>query len=568
MSIVSPSALFVILQHWSWLLKLVSALWYEHLLHRFRDHWLVAIANYFDFSPLEQDCIAFHHSTGPGAPVTHPIPRLVRALLVKYLFALSLRQTEELIERDLLVKWFVGYALFEPALDHSTLERFELWVITHHPCLYFNHTLRQIDRVFPRDRQSPQLVDSYAMLARAAKISLIPLLRDTTRHLLQALQQVAPARHHLVLAQFDEVALFGEKDEKDDYYLTAAERDARLHSLVSQLLLCRQAVTEQLLSAPPLPPDQQAPVSIWLERLTKILGDEVSLTQLTEQDNPTTLHVKELPNDKKGSYRIASANDPETTYRDHGKDKPAELAYNVSLMATPHFIRDIQADTGCQPDPVALPAMLATQQTHHQVVPPKVIGDRAYGNGKTRAQVEQVTASQTQLVARIPPYEQRSPDMFTPQHFTLSADGATLTCPHGVSTCLAYRSRSGDGNNFRFKATNCRACPLWDKCRAPNSKPKAHRMVFISDYRSQLDAARVYNQTDEFKQDMKLRPLIERIIYNVTNLHAGRRASRTGIANADYQAKMNATAFNLRQWIRLDWRRPATHATPGTLGKG
>ena len=93
-------------------------------------------------------------------------------------------------------------------------------------------------------------------------------------------------------------------------------------------------------------------------------------------------------------------------------------------------------------------------------------------------------------------------------------------------------------------------------------------MVYLSDYRPQIEAAKAYNRTDEFKQDMKLRPLVERIIYNLTNLHGARRATRTGKGNADYQAKMAATAFNLRQWVRLAQRRTVGAVEPATCGVG
>jgi len=553
MDIIPGTALAVILQHWSWVLSLVSAYFYSLLLNQFSNHWLVELARTFDFAPLEQACASYHHQSGPGAAVVHTTPRLVRALLVKYLFNLSLRQLEEMLKRDLLLRWFVGYGLFQQPPDHTTLERFEQWVIANHPRLFFDEVLRQIDRDCPQDHLRPQIVDSYAMLARAAKVSLIPLLRDTVRQLLRKLQQVAPERHALVLSELNLPALFGEENEKDDYFLTSDEREARLQAVVNQALRCRRLLTEQLAASPLLPPERLALVQEWLANLSKILGDEVTIKPLNSA-NPEEVEVKERPTGKKGSYRLASANDPEATYRDHGKNKPAELAYNVSVMATPQFIREIQADTGAQPDPVALPEMLATQKEQHHVLPPKAIGDMAYGNGKTRAQVEKVSDYQCQVVAGLPSYDKRT-DRFTPYDFTLSADGSALICPNGITSHRRYRSPAGEGDDFRFTAALCQGCPFWQQCRDSKSKPDSHRMVFVSDYRPQVEAAREYNKTDDFKKDMKLRPLIERVIYNLTNIHSGRRASRTGKRNADFQARMNATAFNLRQWMRLCQRR-------------
>ncbi len=101
MPILPPSVLFVILQWWSALLQLVSAVWYDRQLARYQDHWLVQLHHLADFTPLEQACAGFHADSGRGTPVIHPIPRLVRALLVKYLHNLSLRLTEEFIDNHL-----------------------------------------------------------------------------------------------------------------------------------------------------------------------------------------------------------------------------------------------------------------------------------------------------------------------------------------------------------------------------------------------------------------------------------------------------------------------------------
>ena len=109
MPILPHYAQFVIWQCWSVILQLVSAHWYERQLNRYQDHWLVQLHQVADFRPLEEACASFHTNNGRGAPIVHPSPRLVRALLVKYLHNLSLRQTEELIDNHILIKWFVGY---------------------------------------------------------------------------------------------------------------------------------------------------------------------------------------------------------------------------------------------------------------------------------------------------------------------------------------------------------------------------------------------------------------------------------------------------------------------------
>jgi IS5 family transposase len=66
-----------------------------------------------------------------------------------------------------------------------------------------------------------------------------------------------------------------------------------------------------------------------------------------------------------------------------------------------------------------------------------------------------------------------------------------------------------------------------------------------------VDAARAYSLTPEFQADRKRRSRVERFIAGLVRYNGARRARRRGLDQADFQAKMNATAFNLKRWMRL-----------------
>lgn len=251
----------------------------------------------------------------------------------------------------------------------------------------------------------------------------------------------------------------------------------------------------------------------------------------------------------KGAYRIGSATDPDATYRLHGANK-SDLGYNVNVLISHNFVRDIQAATGAQPDAAILPDMLQSQQAQHDIIPAKVIYDMAAGSGKMRHSVAVATNNLTHIVAALPNAGRRS-TAFGPEHFTLSPDGLSLTCPNAKTTCVVARSGSGDGRNFHFLANQCSACPVWSQCRSQQPGSTRMRQVFISDYRPEVAAARLYNQTDDYRADMKSRFLVERTIAALARHNGGRRSRRCGLPMADFQAKMNATAFNLKRWVRL-----------------
>jgi hypothetical protein len=76
------------------------------------------------------------------------------------------------------------------------------------------------------------------------------------------------------------------------------------------------------------------------------------------------------------------------------------------------------------------------------------------------------------------------------------------------------------------------------------------RQVFVSDYRGYVLASKEYNQTDIFQVEMKQRPQIERVIFELTHYNGARNCRRRGLENADFQARMCAVSYNLKLWVR------------------
>ena len=558
MPILPNMALFVIIQSWSVVLHLVSAYWYERQLTRYRHHWLLQLHRIADLTLLEQTCAAFHANNGLGAPVIHTPPRLVRALLIKYLYNLSLRQTEEQIDNNILSKWFVGYGLFETPPDHSTLDRFELWLFRHHPRLFFDEVIRLIDHLCPEDRARVQLVDTFGMHARAAKTYLIDLLRAVCAKILHLLAETDPDFHLSLLLDLNVPALFGRPEDKITPALTHSERAARLQLVTRQALRLARLLNSHLDQATHLPPQQQAGLRILLAHLTKIIRDEAKVTPNNPND-PDDVSIIERQHGDKGAGRIGSASDFDPTYRKHDDRKEAILGYNPTVLGTKVFIRETRVDTGAVQDNIPLPLVLQSQFEQHSFYPDFVAGDMKYGYGKTRAKVTEVSGGHTQIIALIPHCNQRSE--LGPRDFTLSDDGLSLTCPNNLTTSRRYLTQGKGGVDFRFPAKLCRDCPLWDNCRGPAGKKSAPRNVFISFYRDEVEAARLFNQTDIAKQGLKERMNIERQIYCLTHIYGARHAQSYGQQRTDYQLKMQATALNLRQLVREVGKKRAARAS-------
>lgn len=521
------------------LLIWLSSLVYERLIPSNSDHLLVTIDKLVAFTTLESACAGYHKQNGNGHPIEHSVPKLLRAILVKYLYDLSLRELEAKIKYDIAIKWFVGYPVFANAPDHSTLSRFETHLILNHPRLFFDTMLRLIDIAFPDERTRPQIGDTFAMHANAALESLIKRLRHGTQELFLAYQKAAPKAYEQLYASIDMAGLFGEGAEKTECYLTVEQRRERLLQVVDTILDCLTVIKAETGSASP-------PVQLWVARLEKILGDEL---QMERDENGCLIDVAYLSEKKRGTYRICSATDPDATIRNHGSKK-VDFGYNISVAATTNFVREIQADTGSRPDAAPIPELLTSQIEHHDVCPDKFIYDQAAGYGKTVEQVDKATDRQTQLVAKPMP-SKRKKGRLSPDDFILSEDRSSLTCPNGRVSRRKYKSGSGDGDTFRFITPQCQLCLLLKQCRGSDKQPTTKKEVFISDYRTEWNRLQEYSQTEAFKVDMSLRPQIERVISGLVLHNGARRARFRGSVKVDFQAKMNATAYNLKRWVSL-----------------
>ena len=90
-----------------------------------RDHFLVKLNQLIQwdaFIPILLPC--YEGLAEEGRPPYSPVV-ILKMLIIAYLYNLSERQTEEVVNFQLPVKEFVGLAVDEPAPDHSTLTLFK-----------------------------------------------------------------------------------------------------------------------------------------------------------------------------------------------------------------------------------------------------------------------------------------------------------------------------------------------------------------------------------------------------------------------------------------------------------
>jgi len=526
---------------WAWVQQRYEAV----LAAQCPDHLLVRL-RHFDFAELERVYGGYHCYAGlRGQPASHTIGQLCRALLVKHLYDCSYRKTTQLVRTDGLVRCFVGYGLQEQTLSHATLQRFAQWVMEQDGgrC-FFSEMLRQIDEELPAEADKVQYGDTFAMQSAARPQSRTELLRTACQRLLTALEVALPDQVAALVNQVEQTALFGASDEVRETMLERSERCAREEATALAAAQLLHQVTQALTDQPGPRTVARAGLETWQQRLEKILHDDFLLT--TEADGwPSQARLRTQR--VKGAYALGSTVDPEATFRIHGGHTC--LGYNVSIAATDTFIREIAVATGATPDCVGLPGLLSAQLEHLGLCPPKIVYDAAAGAPKHFADVQTASQGQTQLVARLQSAGRPSA-RFGPSDFTVGEQGE-LTCPAGQVSTRAYSASGADGVIYRFSAQQCQGCPLWDQCRGDAVRPDQPRQLFVSHYAYHQREALAYTKTPQFEAEMKQRAHIERIIAGLVRYNGARRATGYGVDRADFQARMAATAYNLKRYVKL-----------------
>ena len=528
------------------LLAWLSSLLTRALLARCRSHPLVRLHQAYDPAAVVAACAAYHHSSGSGAPPSYPVPLLVRAEIVRvWAGTCSDPALECLLASNLVARWFVGLPLLGPTPDHSTLNRFHAWLTLHQPSALFTDVLAFLDRVEPEDpATTPQIVDTFALESAAAPTSTALVLRGLCVQLLTLWQSQAPPALQLALTRLDLAALpLRPPSFTPAGYRTHLQQAAAFATALSGALTPHLAALDPLL--------RQA-VQALLDLLSKLLSDE---TTTDEQGQ-----VKERAAKDKGQYRLASAADPEATFRTH--EATQSFGYNAAIATTATRIRAAVVPTGSTPDSEAPLLLLEQQQQGGMALPPSMTMDQAGGWGKTRAQVASRSEGQTTLVAQIPQSGGADRRRFTPADFQLTVDGTRCRCPTGVESAQGYVTDGRDGIRFRFTAKQCAGCPFWEQCRSGESKAASHRSVYVSWYHEHLRQAAAFNATEEGKALLRQRWQVEPTIGWLVRYDGCRRARRMGQAAAQCQVFQACAVRNLWRYLGRATRRgsPAQEA--------
>ncbi|MBL8013323.1 MAG: transposase [Candidatus Omnitrophica bacterium] len=377
-------------------------------------------------------------------------------------------------------------------------------------------------------RDEIQRIDAMHMIADIAIPTVVALVKKGVREILKPLKGQKPKVYEDLIKKIDADEYAREKvNHADEGRLDIEKRKKKLVKVVTEARVVLKelegvAVNRELRKR--------------MEMLRRILCENVNefggkIQEREYKDKPKDLLVS--PIDEDARYGAKS-------------DTKRFMGYkaNVTESVENHFITNVEVMRGNKRE-AETAVQLVIEQKRNGLVPQKLVGDAGYSDGINRKMLKD---NGTIMVAPLRQVNARAQAVYPKSMFTINEETQTLKCPQGVETTSRYRDVRHGLKQFHFPIGKCRVCKVQKEC---TNEKDGRRVVGISMFNKELREAEVYNTTDEFKKDMKLRPPIEGKLSELTRYHGLRRARYRGLVKVQLQSLFTAAAVNIKRWIKL-----------------
>ncbi|WP_420795746.1 transposase [Desulforamulus putei] len=141
-------------------------------------------------------------------------------------------------------------------------------------------------------------------------------------------------------------------------------------------------------------------------------------------------------------------------------------------------------------------------------------------------------------------------------------ESETCQCPAGKIAEEKRYSRAGKLKAFAFSEKQCGNCSLKTEC---TQSKQNRRIVTVHPYEKQLQAARAFQKTEEFKEAYSVRYKIERKQSEMVR-YGLRKARYIGQAKVKLQAYLIATLVNFKRLCKLTMEQIAKEPLPAIIG--
>jgi transposase len=462
--------------------------------------------------------------TGFGRPPLDSVFLLKLELLARQ-YRLSDREVIAAARFNIAYRLFLGTSLKSPLPHPTVLTYFRQRQGAARMQQVFDTLVGQA-RCLGLVKDRLRLKDATHIIANIAVPSTIRLVAETRDHLLDALRPFAAARVTAEAERAEAIHLSTE-DAKDDERLLQRVTHLRAVLAWADEVPAQATFRQQADRA-------QEQLRTMLALAHKILADR---------------------EDPKAGDKVISVQDPDARCGKHGDFYDGYLL-DVAMDADSEILTALNVlpangDEGAD----AVHLLEQEEAAQGNAVEAISIDGAGYRGPVLRA----LTDPQGLNVAVFTPPSERIPlTVFGPEQFTLSADGATLTCPAGQTTTSHERNTNATGEKFRFSRKQCGGCALREQCLANPQAKK--RTVIKNDYEAEYRAAQAKAQTPEYAETRRRHPAIERKLAELVRRHDARHARYRGRLRVLYQGLLTGVVVNLKRMVRLLFELPAASA--------
>lgn len=247
---------------------------------------------------------------------------------------------------------------------------------------------------------------------------------------------------------------------------------------------------------------------------------------------------------KPGKVKKISRTDPEASMATSSHDFRLEPTYkqHTAVDDKAGVIVDIHVTTGESGEGREMLDQIERVKEITGKTPKTVTADAGYASGRNYEALEQA-----EIAGVIPPQKERKPrGGVALRRFKYDALHDVVTCPMGKKLVRGCRGKSVCF--YRAKASDCRACPLMEKCVPKSTRSRS--VLIVDGYCSLLRARRRKEQgwsEDAWQAYRRHRWMVEGVHGEAKTEHGMRRAVRRGLSNMRIQCYLTAAVINLKR---------------------
>ncbi|KOV71702.1 transposase [Streptomyces sp. NRRL WC-3618] len=475
-----------------------------------------------------------------GKPAWSP-GRLALVSVMQFAEGLSDRQAADAVRGRLDWKYLLGLELADPGFDHSVLTEFRDRLIAG------DAGINLLDRVLEAAAEHGLLkaggrarTDSTIVLSAARQINGLVRLGETLRAALNSVAACEP----------EWLAAWAPSDWFDRYAIRF--EDTRLpKGKAKQTELIEQIGTDGLSLLTALHgPD--APASL------RLLDRVQTLRQMWIQQyfvDDGQVRRRDLKDRPPGAERLVTPYD--TDARGSVKRGTFWDGYKVHLTETcepdsPNLITHV-ATTDSTVQDVRLVAPIHAHLAQRDLLPDRHLVDAGYATAR-----EVVTARRDHKIDLVGPilastsWQTKDAEGFSQADFTIDWDNRRVTCPNGKTTSNWREDRSQQGAavvRARFPMGLCRPCKDREQCTRAGATATMGRRITLRPQAEQevIQQARAQEDTQEWKEQYAHRAGVEGTISQGVRAFGLRRCRYRGLAKAQLQHQLTATAMNFHR---------------------